>query len=112
MEATKNICRTKDEGRGVDPSTVTRNFKKFYTSCKDFKDQAKSDRLKTMDSEAVFQAIEANLVNSTQRVSDELSISQSSMICYLNKLGKNIWSCQIVPHISKILQNFWLTLVT
>ena len=34
---------------------------------------------------------------------------QASSICHLYKLGKTIWSSQIMPNISKILQNFWFT---
>ena len=56
-----------------------------------------------MDSETVLQAIEANLVSSTQRVSGELTILQSSVIGHLND--------QIAFHITKILQNIWLLLV-
>ena len=59
----------------------------------------------------MLQAVEVNLVSSTQGVSGELGISQSSVVCHLNDLGKSIQSCQIVPHATKILQNFWLTLV-
>ena len=49
----------KDEGT-VDHSTVTRWFKKFYLGCKNYDDQGRSGRIKTMDSEALPQAIEAN----------------------------------------------------
>ena len=64
-------------------------------------------RSRTMDSETVLQAIVENLVNCIQRVPGELGISQSSMVCYFHYLG--IWIGQIVLHITKILQNFWLT---
>ena len=33
------------------------------------------------------------------------------MVHYLHNLSKSIQSCWIMPHISKILQNFWLTLI-
>ena len=42
-----------------------------------------------MDSEAELQAIEANLVSSIQRVSGELGISQSSVVCPLHGLSKS-----------------------
>ena len=45
-ETTKNLCCMKDEG-AVDHSTITRYFKKFYWSCKNLDDQARSDRPKT-----------------------------------------------------------------
>ena len=66
-EVTKNICCAKGEGR-VDQSTITRRSKKFYFGCKNFDDRARSDRPKTMDSEDLLQAIEANLPGSTCRV--------------------------------------------
>ena len=53
VEATKNICCAKDED-AVNHSAVTRWFKKFCKGCKNFDNQAKSDKPKTMNSEAVF----------------------------------------------------------
>ena len=50
----------KDEG-AVDHNTVSRGFKKCHLSCKNSNNQAISSRPKTADSEAVVQAIEANL---------------------------------------------------
>ena len=58
-EATKNICFIKGEV-SVGHSTVTRLFKKFRTSRKKVDDQASSGRPKSVDSEVVLQAIEAN----------------------------------------------------
>ena len=55
-EETKNICFVK-----VNSSLVTRWFKKFSLVCKNLNNQAKSNRFKTMDSEIVFQATEANM---------------------------------------------------
>ena len=46
MEATKNISCAKGEGI-VDHWTVTRWFKKFYSGCKNFADQARSNRPRT-----------------------------------------------------------------
>ena len=60
-------------------------------------------RPKTTDSGTMHQAIEANLVISTQRVSGKPDISQFSMVHHRPNHSK---SCQIVPHITKILQNF------
>ena len=60
-----------------------------------------------MNSEAMLQeAIEANLVRSIWRVSGELGIAQFNMVCHLHDLGKGIYSHQIVPCVTKILQNF------
>ena len=61
----------KGEG-AVDHRTVTRWFKKFRSRCKNLDNQTGSGRPKTVDSEAVLRAIEANLVSSTRRVSGEL----------------------------------------
>ena len=44
-------------------------------------------------------------------VSDDLRISQLSIVHHLHDLSKNIQSCWIVPHVTKILQNFWLIIV-
>ena len=82
-------------------STITRWFKKFHLGCKNLDGQAMSGRLKAMNSKAMLQAIEAN---STWKVSDKLGMLQSSIVCHLHDLGKSIWSCQIVSHITKILQ--------
>ena len=51
---------------------MLRWFKKFY-----LQEPQESDMVtKTVDSEVVFQAIEANLVSSIQRVSGDLNLSQ------------------------------------
>ena len=72
-ESTKNICCSKGEGT-VDHSRVTRWLKKFCLGYKNFGYQARSDRPKSVDSGAMLQTIEANLVCSTQRVSGKLKI--------------------------------------
>ena len=95
-EITENICCAKDSA--VDYSAVTRWFKKFCSDCKNLVD-------------SMLQAIEANLASKTQRVPGELGISQSNEICHLQNLNKSIQSCQIVPHFTRIFQNFWLILV-
>ena len=57
------------------------------------------DQIGLKGSEFVFQTRKENPVSSTRRVSGEPSISQSSVVYQLHKLGKSIWSCQNVPHI-------------
>ena len=59
----------------------------------------------------MLQAIEAIAASSTRRVSGELGISQSSVVRQFHDRGKGRWSYQIVPHVTKILQNFRFTLV-
>ena len=71
----------------------------------------RSDRPKIVDSEAVIQAIQANLASSSWRISGEFCISLSNVVCYLHDLDKNIHSCQIVLTVTKILQNFRLTFI-
>ena len=68
----KNICCTRGEG-AVDHSTVTRWLKKFHFSCKNFDDQVRSAKPKTVNYEAVLQFRVANL-RCTQRVSGKLNI--------------------------------------
>ena len=99
LEANKNICCAKGEAT-IDYSTVTRSFKKFHSVYKNINNQVSSVRLKTLESET-----KENLANSTQRVSGEFSISQFNVICHLHDLGKST-----IPHITKILQNFSLSL--
>ena len=63
--------------------------------------------IKPSQTKTAFQAIAANLVSSTWRVSGNLGISQSNVGHHLCNLSKSIWSRQIVPHITKILQNLF-----
>ena len=105
VKATKNICCAKGE-RSVDHKTITCRLKKFCSGCKNLDNQARLGRPKTIDSELVLQAKETNQASSTCRVSGKLGILQSSVVCRLYELGKGIKSYQIVPHITKILQNF------
>ena len=58
-----------------------------------------------MDSKAVFQAKEVNPVSSTWRVSGEFGISHSSVVHHLHDLGKSIWSCQILLHVTIVSLN-------
>ena len=94
----------------VDYSTVTRWFKKFLSGCKNLNNLIALGRPETVDSETVLQAIEPHLVSSIWRVSGKLSISQSRVVHYFHNLSKSIQICRTVPHATRILQNFWLTL--
>ena len=88
---------------------ITRRWFKNCLDCKNLDDKAKSVRLKTADSEIMLQARQVTL-----RVSGEIdiSISQSSVVSHFHNFGKkSIQSCQIVHHITKTLQNFWLDLL-
>ena len=78
-EVTKNICYTKDE------DTVDH---RWFKNCKTLDDQTRSGRRKAMDSKAVLQAMKINPASSTQRVSGELSISQTSVVHCLHGIYK------------------------
>ena len=91
VKVTKDICCANGEA-AVDHSTISRWFKKFLSNCKNLNDQPRLDRPKIMDSEAVLQATETNLVSRTLRVSGKLNISQCSVVCHLHNFGKNIQS--------------------
>ena len=106
VEATKNICFAKGEDT-VNHSTITRLFKTFHLGCKNLDNQARSGspKTKTVESEAMLQAIEANSTSSSRRESGKLSISQFRVVHHLHDLGKSIWSYRIMLCVAKILQN-------
>ena len=110
-ETTKNICYAKSEG-AVDYSPVIRLFQKFHLGYKNVDDQARSGWPKIVDSETTFQAIVANQAINNRRRSGELGISQSSVVCHLHDLGKSMQNHRILSYNIKILQNFWITLVS
>ena len=56
-------------------------------------EQARSGKPKNMDSKAMLQAIEANLMSNTQKISGKVSITQSSMAHQLHEYGGLIQSC-------------------
>ena len=87
MEAIVNIyCRQ----NAVDHSTVSEWLKKLCPCCKNLDEQARSVRPKSMDSEAVWQTIEANPGSSTQRVS---GFSQPGVFHSFHDLDKTNHSC-------------------
>ena len=79
---------------------------KTFAMWKSLSYQARSQRFKTVDSEAMLPAIEANLASSTQRESNKLSILQSSVNHHLHDLCKSIKNCWTVLQVIKILQTF------
>ena len=104
-EATKNICFAKGED-AVDHDTVTSWFEKFLSGCKNLDDQTRSDEPKSVDSEAVLQTIEANPSSSTldaQRISGELSISQSNAVRKIMNQSKKKQKKQKTQKQKKIL---------
>ena len=87
IESIKNICCAKGED-AVDPTTVTRCFKKFCLGCKNLNNQTRLGSPKAM-----LQVIKANL-------GSKLGISLSSVVHHFQDLSKNIQSCWIVSHFS------------
>ena len=65
MEATQNVCCVKGEST-VAHSTVTRWFKKFCSSYKNLDNETRSGKPKNVDSKAMFLAMKANSMSSTQ----------------------------------------------
>ena len=59
----QKFCCVKGEGE-VDHSTITKWIRKFRSACKNLDDQARSGWFKSIDSEAVLQAIKINPSNS------------------------------------------------
>ena len=57
----------------------------------------------------MLSATEVNLVSSTQRLSDVYGISKFNVVQHLH-VDKRIKNCSILPHPTKRLKNFWLTL--
>ena len=75
-QATKNICCVKGEDI-VDDSRVKKNgWRNFALAAKNLNDEAWLSWPKTMDSNAVPQAIEAKPVCNTWKVSGDIGISQ------------------------------------
>ena len=77
----------------VDQSTINKWLKKFPFGSKNLEDQTRSGRPKIVYLKAVLQAIDANPVSSTWRVSGELGILLSGVVCQFHDLGNSIWSC-------------------
>ena len=99
--ATKYFYGAKCEG---DHSRVTRWFKKFLSGCKNLKNQERLKRGILICYESLRQIWCVALREY------QVSFASFSSVHHLN-FGKRIWSCWIVSHVTKILQNFWLTLV-
>ena len=105
-ETTKNICCTEWRRR-----TVTKWFTKFCSIFKTLNSQAKSGRPKSINCKTVLKDIEADLMVNTWRVSGEFSNSESNVVGHFHDLDKTIHNCQIVAHVTKIVQNNWLAWV-
>ena len=86
----------------VKTKLITVYFKKFCSSYKNFNNRTRSGKPKTMDFKAVLQAIEANPMRMSWRISGEFGITQSSVVRNLYNLSKTIWNyCKIFDTLSK-----------
>ena len=79
--STKNISWAEGEG-SVDQSTVTRWFEKFRSGYKNLNYSVKIGRLKTVDSEAVFRAIETNPTSSREYQASSASHSSVWLVTF------------------------------
>ena len=85
-EATRNICCTKGEGTPKHSRVTRWIFKKYRHGYKTPDDEARSGRPKTVNYKVVLQALKANLVSSTRRVSGNLG----TVVHHLHDHSKNI----------------------
>ncbi len=95
--AAKKICEV--EGDNVVSTRTARNwFKRFKDGRSSLADAARSGRPMEVDSEALREAVEANPDVSTRRLSNDLGVSQTSVVTHLHRIGKVLRSCRLVPH--------------
>ena len=99
--ATKNIGCVNSES-AVDHST-NQMVEKICLGCKKLNDQARTDRPKFVDSEAVLQVIEANPVSSSQRIRH---LTVQCDWSPLRPCQKHPELLNCTSHVFKILQNF------
>ncbi|CAF1565946.1 unnamed protein product [Didymodactylos carnosus] len=86
----------KGEG-AVEKSTAFDWFRKFNNGDTNLEDQSRSGRPFSIDPEALRQAVEADTVTSTRKLSTELGTSNSTIYEHLHRLGKVSRSCQNGP---------------
>ena len=86
----------------IDHCIIIRWLQKFHLVCNNLNDQARSGKPKNMDSKAVLKVTKANLASSNLKVSGGFNI-----IHHFHDLSTSIHSYQIVPHVTKILQNLY-----
>ena len=82
----------------VSVRTAQKWFKKFSEGHTDLRDEPRSDRPMTVNTEAIRAAVEANSSTSTRRLSAELDIPQTSVVRHLKAIGKVNRRCREVPH--------------
>ena len=96
-EAAKKICKV--EGEDVlSIRTAQKWFKKFNEGHTDLRDDPRSGRPITVNTEAIREAVEAKSSTSIRRLSAELDIPQTSVFRHLHAIGKVNRRCREVPH--------------
>ena len=110
-QATQNICCAKGEST-VDHSTIIWWFKNFAWVARISTIRQSQQGLKPLILRwGRAPNHKGKPASSTLRVSGELGVLQSSVFRHIYDICKSIKSCRTMPHISKILQNRWLTQV-
>ena len=101
METNKNIGA---RGEGiVDHSTVIRYFKKFHSSSKNFVNQAKSNRPKTMDS---VTKPETNWMSNTWKYKASSASLSSVLFLTLSTSGKASKAAELYLMLPKYCKTF------
>ena len=102
-EIAKNICCAKSES-AVDHSTITKCLNRFRSGYKNLDGYVRSGRPKTVDSEAVLQAIEAN-PGSMRR---DWYLSEMSFVIFMTSVeisGASEWGLTL-PNYYEIFASF------
>lgn len=95
--AAKKICQV--EGEDVVSTRVAQMwFKKFNDGERDLQDRPRSGRPIKMNCERLRQSVEDKPSTSTRRLSDELDVSQRTVVRHLKAIGKVNRRCREVPH--------------
>ena len=95
--AAREICQVEGPGT-VSTRAAQKWFKRFKEGRTSLEDDARSGRPQEVDSEALREAVEANAGASTRRLSNDLGVSQPSVVAHLHRIGKVDKSCRVVPH--------------
>ena len=101
--AARQICQVEGEGK-VSNRTARKWFKQFSQGDTNLTDKKRSGRPKTINSEAILNAVEINPSTSTRRLTAELGIPKTSIVRHLHSLGKINKCCREVPHNLTLIQ--------
>ena len=96
-EAFNNICQTEGE-KAVSYSTVKDWFKKFREGDEGLKDQPRSGRPISINSEALTQAIQDHPSSSTRQLGAHFNVDKQTIANHLHQQGFVNKECAEVPH--------------